>query len=848
MLRDQRWVRKRVHWLAVLVVAGAFVAGALGGATPQVVLAQDDTLEANKALIASLYDEIVNNQNYEIVLDAVAPGMIEHTRDGDIVHETPEDYLAALTEEMAQYPGLAVTIDYQLAEDDLVANRVTVTLMDGQISTRGMSVFRIADGKIVEMEEILDEVAIANQMSATPGMAEEGTGQADMVAAEVLAEGFNGPMGILLDDEGNVWVVDSGVGGAEEVSMPSVETGEMMTVTIGETARIVMVAPDGTQTDVATLPSVLMGDEATGGSRLALLDGTLYATSGGWFEGIADERLPLMASVVAVGEDGSVEEIASTWDIEASENPGGFALDTHPYGLAAGPDGMLWVADAGANAVFKVDPESREISTVAVIDGVPIPLPNPERGDAMETDPVPTGVVPTEDGGAYVSLLPGFPFLPGTAKVVRISPEGEVSDYATGLTMITDLRMAPDGELYAVQLGEFTEQGPTANSGAIWRVREGDGSEIVFSGLSFPSSVDFNDAGDAFITINGVGAPGTGAVLVVRGLMQMSGQGAAEEMGAQGESEVLPVPETALGPEIPQDTGYLVEEIGDGLYWVTDGTYQIMFLTTGEGVIVVDAPPSMGEKILSAIADVTDEPITHVIYSHHHADHISGAGMYPEDATYIAQAETAARLEERGADDEAQELPFGVLVGGGPVPLPTVTFTDSYTLEVGSQTLELAYFGGNHSHGNTFIYAPAQKVLMVVDVVEPGWSPYRYLAASEDVPGYFAAHDQILAYDFDVYIGGHLARYGTREDVELQKEYLLDMRANALTALQTTDFMAIGAQTGFENPWLLFDVYFDALTQTCADLTIEKWGGVLAGVDVNTKGHCDKIVGSLRLD
>jgi len=73
-----------------------------------------------------------------------------------------------------------------------------------------------------------------------------------------------------------------------------------------------------------------------------------------------------------------------------------------------------------------------------------------------------------------------------------------------------------------------------------------------------------------------------------------------------------PIPDSAFGPAIPEK-GYFVEELGDGLYWVTEGVYHVMFLTTGEGVIVVDAPPSMGDKILQAIAETTDEPITHVI-------------------------------------------------------------------------------------------------------------------------------------------------------------------------------------------------------------------------------------------
>ena len=75
-----------------------------------------------------------------------------------------------------------------------------------------------------------------------------------------------------------------------------------------------------------------------------------------------------------------------------------------------------------------------------------------------------------------------------------------------------------------------------------------------------------------------------------------------------GKKELAPVPKSAYGPSVPQDKGYLVEEIRGGLYWVTEGAYQVIFLTTGEGVIVVDAPPSIAEKVLLAVADVTDNP------------------------------------------------------------------------------------------------------------------------------------------------------------------------------------------------------------------------------------------------
>jgi glyoxylase-like metal-dependent hydrolase (beta-lactamase superfamily II) len=88
----------------------------------------------------------------------------------------------------------------------------------------------------------------------------------------------------------------------------------------------------------------------------------------------------------------------------------------------------------------------------------------------------------------------------------------------------------------------------------------------------------------------------------------------------------------------------LVEEIRDGLYWVTEGAYNTIFLVTDEGVVAVDAPPTIGKNYLKAISEVTDKPITHVIYSHAHIDHIGAAGMFPKNAVIIAQEETAAEL------------------------------------------------------------------------------------------------------------------------------------------------------------------------------------------------------------
>jgi glyoxylase-like metal-dependent hydrolase (beta-lactamase superfamily II) len=297
------------------------------------------------------------------------------------------------------------------------------------------------------------------------------------------------------------------------------------------------------------------------------------------------------------------------------------------------------------------------------------------------------------------------------------------------------------------------------------------------------------------------------------------------------------VPKAAQGPAIDQEKGYVVNKLGDGLYLINDGVYQMMFLTTGKGVIAVDAPPNTGTKILDAIASVTDEPITHVIYSHTHKDHIGAAAIYPKEAVIIAHKDAALHLAAKKDPDR---------------PVPTRTFTDSMTLEVGSQKLKLDYHGLNHSPGNISIYAPKQKVLMMIDIVFPGWTPFPDLALAESVDGFIKAHDVILGYDFDHYIGGHLTRHGTRADVQTQKEYFEDIVKAAWNANAGMNpgaaFAEAEERAGQGNPWAFIKILFDNVARQCADEVESKWTDRLGGVDIYTFDHCWKISEHQRID
>jgi glyoxylase-like metal-dependent hydrolase (beta-lactamase superfamily II) len=300
--------------------------------------------------------------------------------------------------------------------------------------------------------------------------------------------------------------------------------------------------------------------------------------------------------------------------------------------------------------------------------------------------------------------------------------------------------------------------------------------------------------------------------------------------------DFAPVPPAALGPPLNAD-GYFVGRIAGNLYWVTNSSYQAMFLSTTRGIILVDAPPTIGRNLLRAIDSVTKangrpSKVTHLVYSHFHADHIAAAGLFGPDVVRIAHVETAK---------------FLALAADPNRPLPTKTFRDDYQLEVGGEVLRLAYHGPNHALGNIFIYAPAYSTLMLVDVLFPGWAPFKNLAVSADIPAWVKAQEIAMDYPWLTLVGGHLGRLGTRADGKLQIQYMKDLEASTRAAIASTDPTPFGAKYG-KNSWAFFKTYLEAVIQTAAAPVSAKYLGVLAAADVFTADNAATLVDSLRLD
>src|SRR2546423_9847133 len=138
------------------------------------------------------------------------------------------------------------------------------------------------------------------------------------------------------------------------------------------------------------------------------------------------------------------------------------------------------------------------------------------------------------------------------------------------------------------------------------------------------------------------------AIAAIPAVASLTGGVFADPASADTLPDYAPIPPSALGPAL-NEQGYFVGRVEKNLYWVTDGTYQAAFLTTREGVVLFDAPPTIGHNLQRAIDQIASDngvsnTVTHIVYSHHHADHLGASSLFGRDVTRIGQADTKRLL------------------------------------------------------------------------------------------------------------------------------------------------------------------------------------------------------------
>jgi glyoxylase-like metal-dependent hydrolase (beta-lactamase superfamily II) len=300
--------------------------------------------------------------------------------------------------------------------------------------------------------------------------------------------------------------------------------------------------------------------------------------------------------------------------------------------------------------------------------------------------------------------------------------------------------------------------------------------------------------------------------------------------------DYAPVPNAAFGPAL-NEQGYYVGRVERNLYWVTDGVYQAAFLTTPDGVVLFDAPPTIGHNLQRAIDEIArangvSNKVGYLVHTHHHADHVGASSLFGKDVVRIGHEETRRLLLR---DDDPARPPLDE------------TFSDRRRMEIGGERIELAWHGSNHTPDNSVIHFPEHNALMMVDIVNAGWVPVSVVNLSEDIRGYVAMPGIALTYPWKTLVSGHLGRLATRDDVGTHQQYMADLDASIRTALANFDPTPIFARYG-PNIWAGVKHYLDAVSRGAAEPVIEKYAGVLAAADVYTADVSFWLMESIRLD
>ncbi|MGC4193077.1 MAG: ScyD/ScyE family protein [Thermomicrobiales bacterium] len=339
------------------------------------------------------------------------------------------------------------------------------------------------------------------EASPAASPAEEGGGLPPLPAgATPVAQGLWNPGDLAFGPDGIIYIAETGVtGGGTDAPTQATPLPNGTPVTAAPPLvmpQISTVAPDGTQ-------AVLTTD--IGGVGIGVTDHDVYVSTGGGSVGSGFAPLPQENTVSAFDlMTKKSRVIASLGPYEVEHNPDGLDINPNLYGLATATDGTLYVADAGGNTIYTVNPESGEFALFAVVPNLTdltgaTPTAEEQAMQPGPRQPVPTSIVLDANGTVTVTLLGEMWSGPS---VLNFTPDGSsYTEGVSGLSMIVNSALGPDGLLYVSQLSADLNTGAP---GAVLRINSDGTVEPVVEGLFFPHGIVFSPEGHLFVATNAI--------------------------------------------------------------------------------------------------------------------------------------------------------------------------------------------------------------------------------------------------------------------------------------------------------------------------------------------------------
>jgi cyclase len=163
-----------------------------------------------------------------------------------------------------------------------------------------------------------------------------------------------------------------------------------------------------------------------------------------------------------------------------------------------------------------------------------------------------------------------------------------------------------------------------------------------------------------------------------------------------------------------------VDKIKDNLFVLRGGGGNTAVFVQADGVTVVDTKnPGWGQPILDKIKELTNKPVTMIINTHTHGDHVSGNVEFPTTVAVVTHENTKANMTRMASPPGFKppaSPPVNIFDQNKGRGTPTRTFTDRLTLGKGPDQIDLYYFGRGHTNGDTMVVFPTLQIMHMGDL------------------------------------------------------------------------------------------------------------------------------------
>lgn len=175
------------------------------------------------------------------------------------------------------------------------------------------------------------------------------------------------------------------------------------------------------------------------------------------------------------------------------------------------------------------------------------------------------------------------------------------------------------------------------------------------------------------------------------------------------------------------------QQITEQVYLLQGAGGNIGILTGPDGVFMIDDQfAALSEKLITAIAEISEQPVRFLVNTHHHGDHTGGNENFEDQgALILAHENVRERLKEKATDSTAG--------------IPVITFNDQLNLHINANDVMVLHVHNAHTDGDALVYLPQSNVLHTGDTFFNGMFPYIDLSSGGSVDGDIEAAEKGLS-------------------------------------------------------------------------------------------------------